>query len=120
MVKFLYFLFINLSTYKNCDKKLNCLDSRLSNNNNTNIDNKLSGFDSRFINNDTNIDDIHDIDKKLLANISSYIKNKKLIEKLESNLDITSKIKIAEDLLNDKTIYTPNISAGGLFNDWDF
>ena len=52
-----------------------------------------------------------------MYNIYQNLEKKKLLDKLQNkNISILTKL----DLLQDNSIKSPNITAGGLFNDFNF
>ena len=69
-----------------------------------------SGYDERYVMNKTN-------DEEQMYNIYQNLEKKKLLDKLQNkNISILTKL----DLLQDNSIKSPNITAGGLFNDFNF
>ena len=67
----------------------------------------------RLINlNDTN-------DNELMIKIIENYRKKNILDKLQSNISIINKFKIAESFLNENVTYGCNMHAGGLFKDWD-
>lgn len=72
-----------------------------------------SGNDERYIVNKTNDQE----NKVQLYKIYQSLEKKKLLDKLQDkNLSIITKL----DLLQDNSIKSPNFTAGGLFDDYDF
>ena len=69
-----------------------------------------TGNDERYVMNKTN-------DEEQIYNIYQNLEKKKLLDKLQNkNLSIITKL----DLLQDNSIKSPNFTAGGLFDDFDF
>ena len=86
------------------------------------IDNKTNDNNSRF--NESGIDGRHlqnnTLEKEELYNIYNNFKKLNTLSKLTSNLTSPSeKYKISSEVL-DLFSYDVNMTAGGLFDDWDF
>lgn len=70
---------------------------------------KNNGYDYRFGNETCDY-------AKLNSNFNKY----KLLKKLESNISIIEKTKLAQEYLEEDNIKTFDIFAGGLMNEWNF
>ncbi len=70
---------------------------------------KNGGYDQRFGNETVDI-------YKMKSTIHKY----NLLKKLESNISINDKTKLANEYLEESTIKGYDIFAGGLMNDWNF
>jgi hypothetical protein len=70
---------------------------------------KHNGYDQRF---DNETGDI----SKIKTSFHKY----NLLKKLESNISVIEKIIMAKEYLEEDTIKSYDIFAGGLMNDWNF